>query len=975
MKEVVMLRPGLLACCFLALDLFSVVLPAAVAAQGAVLTTQAVATGPDVQAGAAALPCVADTSIAAYPIGVTSLTAKGSEQGINAGQSKRLKIKKFENRPILRFDFSQVPAGATIAGAAVEIHMAGDQPLNHVGVYSLHVPWNEGSGDTADGEKNEASKDGACFIGPKGVDSRWLPYPTGDFNKASGGSGGNATCVVRAESLGQRRWRIPVDPYVAEAAMQDGQTLILCDETGIFNGKLSNAFIYSREVADKAPVLKVTWRQGRDRQAPQFDGQAAARPGPFAGSIVLELPHAGDDGTKGDALGYRVIVNGQTLPTAITPRPRRRLRGILLRDLPPGKEANIEVVAYDEAGNTARQTLKATAQDAFKGQLVEAQPLPQVKLPAAKANDAFTITLVDGLTLFEPTTGQLAPQQMRQYVKNGKIASHSTWPAVRGEFLAMQCLVRPAGGRDKLDHIRVRASDLAGEAGKIAASNFTFFREHYVNMKGTWIADVLPVITGKDSVSIPSQADLKDQKLLGIYVDLLVPKDAKPGTYTGQITIDSDAGQATCPLAVVVQDVTLPDELSFVIEMNAYGHSNKLDVFHETYRLCHAHRLSYNVLGYGHVTPASFTVPKIEIEGDNARITDWSTWDQFYGPLLSGEIAKDLPRSGEPATHWYLPFHDGWPFALSECVPQLYEGRVAPRKSRQEFDEWVNKLALNDPLVPEHYCDRWRKIGESVARQFAEHFRQKGWTKTQMQVFDNHKYYFAGGSLSLWTMDEPQYGRDFRSLNWQYEFFNNALGKAGMNHAMRGDISRPELMGDRFDDALQLLVVSSAVSRHPVMIENILATVDRAKLWWYGGGSGAETDPAMYIPLFMSRWEIGCDGGLPVYTALAGPNEWSRTDRLRVVRYDPKTGLPVASVRMKAYRQAQQDMELLNLLAKRDGFGRWHLRDLLEKEYPIRMVTISSGPDDPGYSTFEDLNIARYDEIRQRVVATLLKSK
>src|SRR5688572_16517476 len=73
--------------------------------------------------GEATLACVADTYIAAYPIGTRSATMKGSEQGANAGTSKRLKLKKYEAQPILKFDFSKVPAGSTITGAAVEIQI------------------------------------------------------------------------------------------------------------------------------------------------------------------------------------------------------------------------------------------------------------------------------------------------------------------------------------------------------------------------------------------------------------------------------------------------------------------------------------------------------------------------------------------------------------------------------------------------------------------------------------------------------------------------------------------------------------------------------------------------------------------------------------------------------------------------------------------------------------------------------------
>ncbi len=938
---------------------------------GMVSSDRRVQAGPDVQAGSATLPCVADTYIAAYPIGLTSLDAPDSEQGGNAGTTERLKIKKFENRPLLRFDFSAVPAGATITDAAVEIQMTDDEPLNHVGVYSLHVPWNEGQGNFDDGSNLDLTHNGACFIGPAGIDSTWMPYPTGDFNKASGGSGGNATCVVRAEPLGDRRWRIPVDPYVVHAAIENGQTLILCDETGIFTGDLSNAFFHSREVEGKGPVLKVSWKSGRDDVAPQFDGRVKARPGPFAGTIALELPAAGDDGKEGTALGYHVSVDGQSLAQSLIPRPQRSLRSMLVRDLEPGKRVEIEVVAFDEAGNTASQSIKATARKPFAGTLAAARPLPPVDLPPAKTNNAFTATLVDGLTLFDPKTGSLSPQQTRDYA-DGQRTARNVLPAVRGEILGLQCLIELDEGRDSLKGIRIAASDLTGDAGRIEAKNVSFFREHYVNMDGVWIADILPPVDADRPLEIPSQVEIAGQRLLGIYVDLLVPKSTRPGTYTGQITVDSDAGTATCPLAVVVRDVTLPDELSFVVEMNAYGHTSDVDVFHETYRLCHAHRLSYNVLGYGHTRSDTFTTPRLARENGEVKIVDWSTYDEFYGPLFSGEIAKDLPRAGQPATHWYLPFHCSWPYDLRECVPELYEGRAAPSESPEQYAEWVDKMAMLDPLIPEHFCQEWRDTGESIAKQFEEHFRRKGWTKTQMQIFNNHKYYFAAGSVSLWTMDEPQYGRDFRALNWQYDFFNRALPAGGMKQAMRGDISRPELMGSRYDEALDLLVVSAAVDRHPVLLENILGAVEHASLWWYGGGRGAETDLAMYIPLFLSKWSGGCDGGMPVYTTFAGPNQWTVTDPLRVVRFDPTTDMPVASMRVKAYRRAQQDMELLNLLAGKKGFNRWHVRDILQQQYPIRMVTISRGPDDPGYSTFEDLDVARYDELRQRVVSTLL---
>lgn len=934
--------------------------------------------GPAVKAGSAALPCVADADIAAYPMGIRSLTARNSEQGTNAGQSRRLKIKKFENRPILRFDFSAVPAGATLTEATLEFHLPGGKPLNHVGVGSLHVDWNEGKGAWSDGGRVDLTHKGACFLGPKGVRTRWREYATGDFNKADAGSGGNATCVSRAASLGGGKWAVRIDPYVIQAAMEHAQTLVLTDETGLFTGKLSNAYIASRHAKGQEPILKVRWAAGRDSTPPAFKQPVAAGPGALAGSILLHLPQAGDDGKKGAALRYRVSVNSKAVPRVQIPRPRRRLRGMLLRDLPPGKTAEVAVTAFDEAGNTCSQTIRAAARAAFTTALAKPLTHSGFVVPAGEANKSFSVMIVDGETLFDPVTGKLSPGQSRSYARSGKIEPKALVRAVRGEIVGLQCLIRLKEGVDKLDGITVAATDFTGSGGKIPAGNFEFFREHYVRMGANWIADILPAVAAGEKLAIPSQPGIKGQRLLAVYVDLLVDKATKPGFYAGKIVLDSSAGKASCPLAVWVRDVVLPDELTFTVEMNAYGHSSNLKVFHETFRLCHKHRLSYNVLGYGHSRPGSLATPKLNsnvdprIAGKDVRVVDWSAYDRFYGPLFSGAVAKDLPRKGTPATHWYLPLHDGWPSSLKKCNPGLWKGRLAPRKDKKAFNAWMDHLAANDPLIEGHFGQEWKDAARVVCRQFREHFREKGWNRTRMQIFNNHKYYFASGSQSLWTMDEPQYGRDYRALNWMYAFFHNALSGKGIRLTIRTDVSRPEFMGDRMDDSLDLMVVSGAVNNHPRLLEDILLTTG-ATLWWYGGGGRTNTDPASYMALFTDKWCKGCDGGMPVYTTFGGSNAWNTTGPLRVVRFHPRTGMPVASFRMKAYRRAQQDVELYNILAGKPGFNRWHLRDLIRKQFLTRIVTKARGPDDPGYSTFEKLDVANFDRVREKVIATILR--
>jgi hypothetical protein len=938
----------------------------------------------EIKEGRATLICVGDTSIAAFSKG-GELTSPDNETGTNAGLSERLKIKKFENQPLLKFDFSSIPEGATLTEAFLEIHMLENKPLTHIGVCTIHVDWNEGEGKWNDEGTPDINHTGACFVGPKGVKTKWSEAPGAYFNHVVAGNGGNATSVSKAEHLGEGKYKISVPVNVVMAAIENGQSFLITDETGIFDGPLSNGFICSREVKGKEPTLSITWQKGRDLVAPAFKGKIETLVGPYEGSIIIRFPEAGDDGVEGTAIGYRLFLDGKEISRILVPRPSRKLRVSLLKDLPVGKEIDVKLIAFDEAGNEATQEAKGKTCEKFTGVLADQLKINHGALVESTTNAIFRAKLLDGETLFDPITGNYSPKQQRASSKGFLPVEKSIFPAVRGEIIGAQIQVGLLGDAKELKDIEIKSSVLKGVNGEIPAANIEFFREHFVSVKDVWIADILPAIASNEKLSIPSQGNIPDQKFLMVYMDVIIPPATKAGVYQGLVTVSSGANISTLPFVVDVRDLVMPDELSFIVEMNAYGHTDNLNIFHETYRLCHKNRLSFNPLGYGHTRPGTTTTPKLNNadKAEDLKIVDWSAYDSYYGPILSGEITKDLPRKGVPATHFYLPFHDAWPYALQKSVPKLFEGRVAlgakPDKDKKEkYLQWVNYLAVNDLMIADHFNQEWRKALEVVAAQFREHFKAKGWTKTKMQIFNNHKYYFPNGSQSLWTMDEPQYGRDYHALNYMYKMQDEALSKEGINTQIRTDVSRPASMGDKMDDTRSvdktegLYVVSSAISSERHLLEDILAT-SKAAVWWYGGGTGAETDPLAVNALFLSRWSMGASGGMPVYMVEGGSNKWTDTDSLRVIRYHEETKMPVCSFRMKAYRRGQQDIELYNMLAKKPGFNRQHINKLFDKEISLKQVTISKGPEDPGYTTFEGLDVVSFDRIREKVIATLLK--
>ncbi|NRA37441.1 MAG: hypothetical protein HRU15_04830, partial [Planctomycetes bacterium] len=357
------------------------------------------------KSGSAQLSPIADTYIATYPPGARDVHKKNSEQGGNAGASVRLKIKRFENMPILRFDFSSIPAGADITSAFIDLHLMNGAMLNQVAVSSLHADWNEGSGTFDDGENYTLDHDGACHIGPKGIQSTWRTYADSDFYLMFNGEGGSAVKIVKAQMIDKEICRIPVDPLVLNAAIEDAQSLVLCDHTGIFTGAHANIFFHSREVAGKGPQLTINWSEKQDTIKPAFKGTPTVKAGPSAGSIALTLPGAGDDGVTGTAVGYRLWVNEKPIDRMHFPRPQKPAQTCILNGFTAGEKLSIKIQAFDEANNTCETIIDGQSQSAFtsifKNSLADQNQVGEVY--SAKS---FSAQIIDGMTLINPLNGK-----------------------------------------------------------------------------------------------------------------------------------------------------------------------------------------------------------------------------------------------------------------------------------------------------------------------------------------------------------------------------------------------------------------------------------------------------------------------------------------------------------------------------------------------------------------------------------------
>ena len=150
--------------------------------------------------------------------------------------------------------------------------------------------------------------------------------------------------------------------------------------------------------------------------------------------------------------------------------------------------------------------------------------------------------------------------------------------AARGEYESFQIVAH--GASNGLSNVNVTVSDLKDSAGHSIPKNaFSLYREKYVqvtssspNWKGSnqpmapgWYADgLIPFTdpaTGKPLSGAPLTAvpfDLKAGNNLPIWVDLLVPRTAAPGQYTGTYTVTSNQGNFQGEVSLKVWNFELP---------------------------------------------------------------------------------------------------------------------------------------------------------------------------------------------------------------------------------------------------------------------------------------------------------------------------------------------------------------------------------------------------------------------------------
>ncbi len=901
----------------------------------------------------------------------TWVSSVKGEQDANLGGAKKLKTKGIQEFTLLDIDPDPL-RGRVIHGAMLHLRCRSPKaPQRRLTVSTLASQWAQG---TSWRYKTQPSS--ASFRWAKQAQRLWA-HPGSDITAVINGEGHSMWRFADPTPPDAQGWQVvPVEPSVIAARVAGvSHGLVVFDDVGSeytrrgdrFQYRLfPNRFVYSREAGQAyAPYLTVYFGD-QDHQPPAaieaVQSSATDLPAGQASVSWITPPDAGPAETIGFHARFSTDPtfewgSAREIPRYLIPMaaPPGQTVTMLLRDLGLSAKQTIHVgiQAVDAAGNVGPiATMRVVTADQPKRSginqgpapvepFVDRAPLPQLKAPGQTRG--VSVCVIDALDKVNPVSGAMIPPQPKGY----KQANH-LWSAKRrlvrlhaakNEFVVFQIVLTGptdgAIGEFTFDH------DPAAHA-----SQAKLLRLRHVKSNKGWLPDPL-VPLGSQPIRIPAKDEnIPDQTHAAFLAEVYVPHEAKAGTHTGTLRLACGGPPLTIQVQLHVWDFTLPDHLSFIPQMNCYALPAP-PIERAYYRLAHEHRTCLNRLAYNWRGQVRSGHAPDRPNRKSGRF-DWTRYDRRFGPLFDGSAFNDLPRRGVPIEAFYLPINENWPMDVNQAFKGSY---------------WA------DEAFKPHY----RKQLIDACRQFAKHCRDKGWDETFFEFYLNNKLFHKKdrwrAASAPWIFDEPVNTQDFWALRWYGTAFHEAVTpiRGNVKMAFRCDISRPQWQRDLLDGVLDINVVSGAFYQYR---RRVLARKQRwgEMVYIYGGANGVTGSNVQSAAWCVDAWSQGADGVLPWQT-VGNHASWRRADALSLFYPGQPVGLrgPIPSVRLKAYRRGQQDVEYLTILAETLAIPRWALGQEVRQRLGQQAQFHQASEHDAGQLRYDTLNPADLWALRMRV--------
>ena len=844
----------------------------------------------------------------------------------NAGTAARIRIKGNQHLVAMMFDTAAL-RGKLVASATL-VARKGDGMIDGLTISTLAADWDE--------RKSNSMTAGLGSVEGWGYAGAMMPAVCG----------GNAFTLVcqapsRAED-GAYRW--PVAPDLVHAmAVGAAHGLVLHEWAADYS---RNPTIYAHEQSGREPYLEVTFAPAENEPPPEPATDLKIT-GADAESLRLALR------APAHGFAYEITVNGAPLGRWNTPLVTPgAVQTVPLRDLPLALDAalRVEVVTLDRLG---RRSPPATV----TGQTPARPPLAlpevpaltaaidiarRVSAPAAQAsgdaagtetrraisNDPATFAAIPPEDKYDSAGRPIGDLPNDYLVRNAVFDGRTIrLAAARGEVVGFQSLIKGSG------NVTVRCT--------LPGLKVDLWRAVYVACPGgRRVPD--PLVPLGEGESIALSAD----EATVVVADVAVPFDFAGRRVEGALEL-SDGRRL--PIILDVRPFALPRAAAFRCEMNGYGLPDRASEFYRLQEIAYAHRVHVNLLAYGHTSTAPgsrtssmdmlmdgpTTLPSPPVgEGSGVRGQTASNgsrridekrynaiaagakrgqWDDFaaaFGPYLAGSHFAGGPRGAVPAPGFYLTFHESWPLKVREFFdgnPDAYEAFKARPEYAQTFVD--------------------------VLKDFIATAQSRGWGGAGFQVYLNNKGSLNDKAKAPWILDEPTSYWDYRALAWYGDLVRRAKGeKCPVGVQYRIDISRPEFDRGQLAGSSDLWVLSTdAFHRYGRLVRD---RVEREGLefWIYGSTNKVEETNRTVEAWVLDGYRGGARGVVPWQTINKDGAAMTKADQLGLFIFTK--GASAAgirhSLRLKAYRDAEQLVEYLELVRQKRGFTPAEMRRFID---------------------------------------------
>jgi len=347
--------------------------------------------------------------------------------------------------------------------------------------------------------------------------------------------------------------------------------------------------------------------------------------------------------------------------------------------------------------------------------------------------------------------------------------------AALGEWEGFQVVIRDPGGLTGVD---LAVGDLTGPGGAMLPSERAHrYREVFLDIEepsarsmtfherepGRYPDPLVPFVDPYDGDPVAAPFDLAPDETGAIYVDIEVPRDTTPGTYTGTATVTADGlDPVDLSIALEVWAFALPEHRTVA---TSYGFSaNLVARFHggadgtadvtpivdRYYLALHEHRIDPTTIN----GPLTFT---FDAEGDLEPV-DWTAYDEAVGPWMDGSRFPD----GEGVTRFnvgrFTPgggtgsmTDDEWGQAAAAFATHLEEKGWWDRAYVYAVDEpWLNGG-----------LGTYSRIHADAQRLFSHSELWRGHilvTSPYEEIID--------GDIGIWCPVTPMFGDWFYAEGW-----------------------------------------------------------------------------------------------------------------------------------------------------------------------------------------------------------------